>query len=286
MTAMNRSLPVLGGMREQWAEVSGGRLRYLVGGSGPPLVLVHGIAASPFSFRFNCDALMSSFQLYLLDLISPGCFRDGNGMGNSLARIAARVGEFLDTEVMEQAHILGSSHGGALVMELAGIAPERLRSMVLVSPANPFASHYRAVVNFYLSTWGRMFMRIAPYLPGRAWDYGIGRMYAHPGRMSQGTGIGYARALRQRGTTEYILNCLETFAEDVEGLRAKLPLISRIPTVLIWGDYDSVVELSSSYSLQEALQAELIVMKGVGHLPYEEDPEEFNRIVVEYLMKN
>jgi pimeloyl-ACP methyl ester carboxylesterase len=83
----------------------------------------------------------------------------------------------------------------------------------------------------------------------------------------------------------HIVSSLKTLMADVEALRPKLAAISRIPTLLIWGDRDPVVELESGRRLQQALAAEMEVMTGVGHLPYEESPAEFNRIVLAYLRK-
>jgi pimeloyl-ACP methyl ester carboxylesterase len=271
-------MPVFPGMEERWAQVSGGRLRHLVGGSGAPLVLVHGIAASSFSFRFNCAELMRDFELYIPDI------RIATADGSLLAT-ALRLRDLLDQLGIRRCHILGSSHGGSAVMALASLAPERFGRMVLVSPANPFAENYEKVVRFYLSNVGRVFIQLAPLMPGRVWDYGISRMYADRNRLSGGTGIGYARPLRQRGMIPHIVSNLKTLMADVEALRPKLAAISKIPTLLIWGDRDPVVELESGRRLQQALAAEMEVMTGVGHLPYEESPAEFNRIVLAYLRK-
>lgn len=272
-------MAVFPGMEERWAAVSGGRLRYLVGGSGPSLVLVHGIAASSFSFRLNCAELMRDFRLHIPDIRLPTA--DG-----SLLATAVRLRDFLDHLGISRAHILGSSHGGSAVMELAALSPERFGRMVLVSPANPFAQNYKKVVSFYLSGVGGIFIRLAPLMPGRAWDYGISRMYADRKRISAGTGIGYALPLRQRGMIPHIVSSLRTLTADIEALRPKLAAISKIPTLLIWGDRDPVVELESGHRLQQALAAEMEIMTGVGHLPYEEDPSEFNRIVRQYLRKS
>jgi pimeloyl-ACP methyl ester carboxylesterase len=269
-------MPVFPGMEEHWAQVSDGRLRYLVGGNGPPLVLVHGIAASSFSFRFNCSELRRDCQLYIPDLRIAGV--DG-----SLLATALRLRDFLDQVGIRTAIILGSSHGGSAVMELATLVPERFVRMILVSPLNPFAENYKKVVKFYLSGLGRVFIRLAPLMPGRAWDYGIGRMYADRSRMAAATGIGHARPLRQKGMIAHLLSSLNTLTGDIEALRPKLTAIAKIPVLLIWGDCDSVVELQSAYRLQQALAAEMEVMTGVGHLPYEESPAEFNRIVREYV---
>jgi len=108
-------------------------------------------------------------------------------------------------------------------------------------------------------------------------------MYADPRGMAPGTGIGYARPLRAKGCVDYLLSCLENFHRDIEGLRDQLTSIAKIPTLLIWGDCDPVVEIQSGYQLQNVLSAEMAVMRHVGHLPYEEDPKQFNRILVEYL---
>jgi len=272
-------------MEERWANVSAGRLRYLVGGSGPPLLLVHGIAASSFSFRFNCEELMRQFRVFVPDLMHLEDTRRIAHLDGSLHATAVRLSDFLKQVDVERTNVLASSHGGSVAMKLAAITPERFERVVLVSPANPFARHYRAVVRFYLSPLGRVFVRLASLAPGRVWDYGIGRMYADPHGMAAGTGIGYARPLRRKGTTKYLLSCLETFNDDIEGLRAEFPAIAGIPTLLIWGERDPVVEVESGYQLREALGADMVVMRGIGHLPYEESPQEFNRIVLEYLRR-
>lgn len=275
--------PVFSGAEELWADVVGARMRYLAGGSGPPLVLVHGVAASSFSWRLNFAEIARHFRVYVPDLANLGYSVRVRGLNASLSATAHRLTQFMDMAGLASADIVGSSYGGSVVMQMAALAPHRLRRMVLISPANPFAGQYERVLRFYLSFLGGVFMRCVPFLPARAWNYGIGRMYADASRMAAGTGIGYARPLRQRGTAKFILAILKTLAADIEALREKLPGISRVPTLLIWGDSDRVVELDSGLKLKEALGAEMAIIKGVGHLPYEEMPEEFNAVLLRYL---
>jgi pimeloyl-ACP methyl ester carboxylesterase len=57
-----------------------------------------------------------------------------------------------------------------------------------------------------------------------------------------------------------------------------------IPTLLMWGSKDSAVYASSGAALAKYFSSSrLIVFPGVGHLPYEECPEEFNRALIEFL---
>ena len=67
-------------------------------------------------------------------------------------------------------------------------------------------------------------------------------------------------------------------------LEAALPRIAHIPTLLVWGSKDLVVDPSSAHRLgQQFKDARLEVIPGAGHLPQEECPEEFCRIVADFL---
>ena len=67
-------------------------------------------------------------------------------------------------------------------------------------------------------------------------------------------------------------------------LEAVLPKILGIPTLLVWGSKDRVVDLHSAEYLGRHFQrVRTAVMSGAGHLPYEEYPEEFCGIVADFL---
>ena len=261
---------------ERWAPLPVGRLRYLVQGSGAPLVLLHGIVASSFSFRLISPQLSRDFRLYLPDMRVAAA--DG-----SLRATASRILHLLDREGIQSADVLGSSHGGAVAMQLAAIAPERVQRLILVSPANPFARGFHRVVKFYLSTPGGIFIRLAPFAPVPLWEYAIRRMCGEISDLPPDIGHGYRQPLREAGMTAHIRSSLQTLITDTEALRDRLSDLSGIPTLLIWGDRDPVVEINSGRQLQQALGAEMAIMSGVGHLPYEESPEEFSQIVLGFL---
>src|ERR1700722_928448 len=67
-------------------------------------------------------------------------------------------------------------------------------------------------------------------------------------------------------------------------LKAALRRVKQIPTLLVWGDRDRTVSLSSAARLKRKLRgSELVVLRGAGHSVFEEIPEESNRIVLEWL---
>lgn len=288
MTGLERvkimSGPVFEGMSEDWASVDGLRLRYLAGGSGPPLLLVHGIAGFSFSWRKNFPDLVNHFRVLAPDLPGVGYSERSDKMDVSIPGMARTLFRFLDVVQINSAHIVGSSHGGAVVMEMAAQQPERIRSMVLVAPVNPYAEKYRGRIRFMSSSIGQLFMKLAPWTAIPLQRYAIGRMYGDRKKMPTGTAEGYCKPLRIAGTIPHLLRCFQTWPDDVRKLESKFSLLRDIPTLFIWGDQDGAVELESGEKLRRHFHdAQLVVLSNTGHLPYEEAPEEFNTALITFL---
>src|SRR5438045_3896014 len=222
--------PVFDGMTEHWAIVEGLRLRYLAGGSGAPLLLVHGIAGFSFSWRKNFSDLIKHFRVIAPDLPGVGYSERSDKFDSSLPGMANALFRFLDAVQINSAHIVGSSHGGAVVMEMAAQQPQRFRSMVLVSPVNPYAQKYHGRIRFMSSSIGQMFMRLAPWLAAPLQRYAIGRMYGDPNKMPMGTAEGYCKPLRIAGRVPHLLRCFQTWPQDIRNLESKLNRMSDIPT--------------------------------------------------------
>ena len=123
---------------ECWSELDGYRMRYLRGGSGPPLLLLHGLLGYSFSWRFALPALAEKATVYAVDMPGAGFSdRPANPTGGFRAH-AERLLRFLDNVGVESCDLLGTSHGGAIAMRAAALAPERVRSLILVAPVNPW----------------------------------------------------------------------------------------------------------------------------------------------------
>ena len=80
------------------------------------------------------------------------------------------------------------------------------------------------------------------------------------------------------------LDIVRTWTTDLRELEAILPKLTGIPTLLMWGSKDTAVYASSAKPLAKYFpNSQQIVLPGVGHLPYEECPEEFNRALIAFL---
>jgi pimeloyl-ACP methyl ester carboxylesterase len=77
---------------------------------------------------------------------------------------------------------------------------------------------------------------------------------------------------------------VRTWTADLRELEETLPKLAGVPTLLMWGKKDPAVYASSAARLAKFFDnSKLIVFPGIGHLAYEECPEEFNRALIEFL---
>ena len=261
---------------------SGVRVHYQRAGSGPALVLVHGLVGSARNWDQNIEFLAADATVYALDLANMGESERVAGLDAGLEATADRVAAFMDAIGIDAADVAGHSHGGAVVMMLAARHPDRVRRLVLFAPANPFCELGRGLIGFYNSRIGRVFARTIPLLPRVAHDVAHRRMYVDKRRVTPEMLDGYTAGLN-RESVEHMLGILRRWWDDMGVLRGLLTKVAAVPTLLIWGDQDFAVGLGSGRRLAEALGAKMLVIPGVGHLPFAERPEVCNLAVREWL---
>lgn len=287
-TAAGAGPPPIPGGEECWATVQGHRLRYLRGGSGPPLLLLHGLLGYSFSWRFNLSILTRHATCYAVDLLGTGYSERPAISDCRMRSMAQYLLEFMDQQGMGLADVLGSSHGGALAIMVAALANQsssaRVRRLVLVAPGNPWSAHGRLLAPALGGPLGSALVRALAPRCKALHHYLLRRMYGDPRRISPGTLEGYAAAVAIPGTLDHVLGILRYWVQDLAEVEALLPRIAALPTLVLWGTRDRVVLPDSAEPLRQRFQhAELEMMDGVGHLPYEEVPERFNRVVIEFL---
>lgn len=247
-------------------------------------MLIHGLLGYSFSWRFTIPAFAARFRVIAPDLPGSGFSEPARDLDYRLREIAKRLLKFLDILHVDKCNLVGSSHGGAVAMLATSLSPERVNKLVLVSPVNPFSAMGRRRARLLSSELiAPMFNRWAPRLKfTHGWV--LRRLYGNPTKIAPGTLEGYSAPYDKPGSFDHNLKILETWADDLEDLKSSLPSISQIRALLIWGTLDRAVDPASAYELKQRFQnSRLVMFEGVGHLPYEESPEDFNRAVGEFL---
>jgi len=263
----------------------GARIRYLKAGSGPALLLVHGLLGYSFSWRFCIPAVAQHATVYAIDLLGTGFSDRPAKLDCSFKASAQRLLQFMDSAGLGSCDLLGTSHGGAVVMLAASLAPDRFRRLILVDPVNPWSAHGKRLTAFLSNPLvAPLFSALTPHVR-RVHEFYHRRMFADPRRIPPDSLDGYRKPMLIPGAYEYALAVARSWNNDLEELELALPRIAHIPTLLTWGSRDTAVDPASAEQLKNYFRdCRLVVFDGVGHLPYEEAPNKFNRAVIEFLV--
>ena len=275
-------------VEELFADVDGARMRYLRAGTGPPLILLHGLMGYSFSWRFTIPALARYATVYAVDSVGTGFSDRPAGLNCSLRSGADRLLSFLDAVGVRSFDLLGTSYGGAVAMMAAVMCARRpdlqLRNLILVAPVNPWSQHGRRLAPLLGSKLGSaLFLRGVDFMRW-TYPYWLSRLFGDPTRIPPGTLEGYVAPTAIPGSFEYALGIVRHWTDCLQQLEAVLPQIADVPTLLIWGSADAAVHPQSAEKLRQYFKhCEVVVYPGVGHLPYEEVPDQFNATLIDFL---
>jgi pimeloyl-ACP methyl ester carboxylesterase len=284
------------GIEECWMEIDGVRMRYLRAGSGPALILLHGLLGYSFSWRFTMPALASYATVYAPDMMGAGFSDRAEGIDHTMRGTATRLLQFISRLGLNSFDLLGTSHGGAVAMMAAAqcLSKEcvsengalQVRRLILVAPVNPFSAHGKKLAPFFGTPYGSALFRTMISRMSFLYPYWHGRMYGDRTRIAPGTIEGYTAPLAKPGLFEHGLSIVKTWTKDLRELEETLPKLAGVSTLLMWGSKDTAVYASSAKPLMKFFSnSDLIVFPGIGHLPYEECPEEFNHALIEFLTR-
>jgi pimeloyl-ACP methyl ester carboxylesterase len=274
-------------VNESWMEIDGRHMRFLHAGSGPPVLLLGGLLGGAFCWRLTVPALASRYSVFAVDLPGSGLSSD-SGMDCCMSQQVRRLAAFVDKMAWDELSVVGSSYGGAIAMLLA--ADDRLktkiRSLVLSSPVNPWSGFGQGRIQFLSSRLGACVLRTLLPISRPVHGLALRRMYGDPRQVTEEAVRGYRATILRRGRAKNILTALRSWQQDVSSLDAVIPRL-HMPTLLIWGTCDKAVDPRSATILTERLPcAQLKLISGAGHLPFEEAPDEFNRLTLEFLARN
>jgi len=260
-------------------------MRYLRAGSGPPILLIHGLMAYSFSWRLTIPALASYRTVYAPDLLGMGYSDHPQDMDFSITPSAERLWQFLDLLNITNLDIVGSSLGGGIAVRMAAAQRERVNKLVLAAPVNPWSRHGRLIVRMLATRpGGKMFIAMLPLIraTGEIW---LKRLFGDPRRIRPEALDGYTAPLLQPSAWNYGLSVMYKFRQDLAALESDYRALADKPVMLVWGDRDRAVHFSSVKEILKRLpNARLEVLHGVGHIPYEEEPAEFNRLLLDFLL--
>lgn len=275
------------GFEEAFVDVAGARVYYLHAGSGRPMLLIHGLVGSSADWRNNIEPLARQASVYAIDLVNMGKSQRVGGLDPSLKATANRILAVMDALHLAEADIVAHSHGGAVALMLAALHPSRVGRLILFAPANPYNRSSDPAVRMYSAPWAGVLAWLLPYLPAPIQRIAIGKLYGGSDHVADRSLQEIGACLRNPVTLRHVLCITRGWFAEEKKLKAALRRLKRVRALLVWGDRDYTVSLSSGIKLKRRLRAsELVVIPGGGHSVFEENPEAANQAMLKWLRRH
>jgi pimeloyl-ACP methyl ester carboxylesterase len=266
----------------------GHRLAYRQAGSGPVVVLIHGITSDSRTWRRVMPYLARRFTVIAPDLVGHGGSAKPKG-DYSLGAHASGVRDLLVALGHDRASFVGHSLGGGIAMQLSYQFPERCERLVLVDSGGLGRS-----VSLLLRAATLPGSELVLPLLAASRMLDVGRMAGGLlGRLGLRAGTDIEEIARGHAT----LADGETRAAFVQTLRAvvdsggqrinasnRLYLAQRLPLLLIWGEHDTLIPVAHAHETHDQLPASRLEIFGdSGHFPQLDEPERFIDVLGEFV---
>ena len=264
---VERALPPRG----RFLQTSGGRLHWLEAGTGPPIVLIHGLGGQAANFTHSLvEQLSGDFRVFVVERPGAGHSTRARGAGAGVRAQARAFADFVQAQGLGRALVVGHSLGGAVALALALDHPERVGGLALIAPltraqASP-PSVFRALV--VRSPWLRHLLAWTLATPmGLVRGRDTVRQVFAPERApaDYATRGGGLLSLRPRSFVSASTDVMAA-SGDLEHLRARFGDL-RIPVGVLFGREDRVLDVEENgAALSDLIPGAQVEIVSGGHM--------------------
>lgn len=278
---------------EEWSEkhapgkfidLDGKHTHYIEIGSGPPLILIHGFFFDTYMWNRNIDALAANFKVYALDLWGFG-YSSREPLDYGYPLYTQQLGLFLDAMGIQSASLMGQSVGGGTIINYTVSNRSRVNRIVLVDAAgmpNPLPpmgriSNLPGIGEAMYALKGDFMRRLT-----------LGNTFVHDKTTITDDFFDNATRFHKiAGSNEVMLNI--TRRDFFGTLKSKIETLATmdVPTLIVWGREERGIPLSTGKRMHEILDGSRFeVIDQAGHCPNIDQPDVFNRLVLDFLSES
>jgi pimeloyl-ACP methyl ester carboxylesterase len=266
----------------------GHKVGFQAAGSGPLLVLLHGITSTSEAWREVMPRLAERYTVVAPDMIGHG--RSAKPRGDySLGAYAAGVRDLLAVLGFERGTVVGHSLGGGIALQFAYLFPEYVERMALISSGGLGKEVHPLLRAATLpgSEW------VLPLL-AREWSVNAGdavRSVAARLGLEAGPDLaefarGYASLVEEGATDAFLHTMRSVIGPDGQRVSAldRLYLADQLPTLIVWGSNDPVIPVEHGRNAHKILdQGRYVEIEGSGHWPMLDAPDRIVRELTAFI---
>lgn len=276
------------GSELRFRTVHGYQRAYRMAGSGPALLLIHGIGDESGSWAPVLPALAERYTVIAPDLLGHGS-SDKPRADYSVAAFSNGMRDLLDVLDVDRVTVVGHSLGGGVAAQLAYQYPERVERLVLVGTGG-VGREVSPVLRAAAAPMSEIGM-VPLMVPGA--NEVVGAVLGLLGRL--GVDIGrdageVARVLRgmpdrrQRAAFGRTLRAVVDRHGQLVTMLDRSYLAASMPVLLAWGDRDGVIPVEHAQRAHQAMAgSRLSIYEGAGHFPHHSDPDRFVAELVAFI---
>ena len=275
--------PEIEGFEERFLVVSGTRMRYLAGGSGPPIVLVHGLGGAAANWRLVAPALSRAHRVLVPDLPGHGGSPPFGNATPTLDPFAERVLAIAEAEAAVPAPWVGHSLGGLVALRAAALRPDAVSGVVLAAAAGISSASRAGKVTVTLmgvakpgKVIGRRRRQVARSRVGRTLAFGWWGV-ADPAALDPAMAESFLAGPTRHTDTLTAGKALVASDPRIDLHRVHCPVLC------LWGANDNWVPLADGMEYARRLRAPLRAIADCGHLLIGERPDVVVRAVDEFV---
>nr|WP_183320022.1 alpha/beta fold hydrolase [Flexivirga oryzae] len=277
-----------GSRRVRFVDVHGHRRAFVLAGHGPALLLLHGVACDHTTWDRVIRPLSRDYTVVAPDLLGHGQSAKPRA-DYTLGGYANGMRDLLSILDIDRATVVGHSFGGGVAMQFAYQYPELTERLVLVAPGG-LGPEVSPVIRLATAPGFQQVMGLLT-LPGVRHINTAGLRLAHAARLPGTRDVDEIASIydsfRDRGARAaagHVLRAVVDRHGQIVTMTDRAYLTESMPLAVIWGAQDPIIPASQARNVEAlAPGARIEIIEGSGHFPHRDHPEEFLRIIREFL---
>lgn len=250
------------------------KLYYQSQGEGPPLIIIHGLFGSSDNWRSMAKFFARHYQVFSVDLRNHG--RSPHSETQTFANMAEDIYALCQQQRLDNVHVIGHSLGGKVAMQLAESYPQLINKLVIVDIApRQYFSQHTPLMDAMMALDLRQFNQRA--------EVDAALTKAIPDKTVRQFLL--MNLVSDNETLEWRIN-LPALKQNYQQLMAAVCLNAQLtmPALFVYGEQSDYVNADDRQQIADIFsQAKFVGIIGAGHWVQAEKPQQFKKVVEEFL---